>query len=135
MAGVNDKSDKAKRYRELLAQPGPILSPGVYDCVSAKAAERAGFPAAGISGAAVTASVLGYPDVGLQTMTEILNQARNIARCVDIPITVDADTGYGNALNVMRATREFEAAGLAGMMIEDQTFPKRCGHFEGKTLI
>ena len=121
--------------RKLLNQPGPILSPGVYDCISAKVAERAGFPAAAISGAALTASVLGYPDVGLQTFAEVLNQARNIARSVSIPVTVDADTGYGNALNVMRATREFEAAGLAGMMIEDQTFPKRCGHFEGKNVI
>ena len=127
--------DKAKRLRELLAKPGPILSPGVYDCVSAKVAERAGCPAVSISGAAVTASILGYPDVGLQTMVEILNQVRNIARSVDIPIVVDADTGYGNALNVMRAVREFEAAGLAGMQFEDQTFPKRCGHFEGKQVI
>ena len=127
--------DGAKRLRELLAQPGPILCPGVFDCVSAKVAERAGFPATSISGAAVTASMLGYPDVGLQTFPEVLNQARNIARSVQIPVTVDADTGYGNALNVMRATREFEAAGLAGMMIEDQTFPKRCGHFEGKKVI
>jgi methylisocitrate lyase len=125
----------AKRLRELLTQSGPLLCPGVYDCVSAKVAERAGFPVLSISGAALTASVLGYPDVGLQTMPEVLNQARNIARCVEVPITVDADTGYGNALNVMRATREFEAAGLAGMMIEDQTFPKRCGHFEGKKVI
>ncbi len=125
----------ARRLRELLAQPGPIICPGVFDCVSAKVAERAGFPAASISGAALTASVLGYPDVGLQTMPEILNQARNIARSVEIPVTVDADTGFGNALNVMRATREFEAAGIAGMMIEDQTFPKRCGHFEGKNVI
>ena len=125
----------AKRLRELLTQSGPLLCPGVYDCVSAKVAERAGFPVLSISGAALTASVLGYPDVGLQTMPEVLNQARNIARCVEVPITVDADTGYGNALNVMRAAREFEAAGLAGMMIEDQTFPKRCGHFEGKKVI
>jgi methylisocitrate lyase len=125
----------AKRLRVLLNEPGVLLCPGVYDCVSAKVAERAGFPLLSISGAALTASVLGYPDVGLQTMPEVLNQARNIARCVEIPVTVDADTGYGNALNVMRATREFEAAGLAGMMIEDQTFPKRCGHFEGKKVI
>jgi carboxyvinyl-carboxyphosphonate phosphorylmutase len=125
----------ARRIRELLAQPGPILCPGVFDCVSAKAAERAGFPAASISGAALTASILGYPDVGLQSFSEVLNAARNIARCVNIPILADADTGYGNALNVMRATREFEAAGIAGMMIEDQTFPKRCGHFEGKKVI
>ncbi len=125
----------ARRIRELLAQPGPILCPGVFDCVSAKVAERAGFPAASISGAALTASVLGYPDVGLQTMPEILNQARNIARSVEIPVLVDGDTGFGNALNVMRTVREFEAAGLAGIMIEDQTFPKRCGHFEGKNVI
>lgn len=125
----------AKRFRELLSQPGFLFCPGIFDCVSAKVAERAGFPLASISGAALTASVLGYPDVGLQTMPEVLNQARNIARCVEIPVTVDADTGYGNALNVMRATREFEIAGLAGMMIEDQTFPKKCGHFEGKNVI
>ena len=125
----------AKKLRDLLAHPGVLLCPGVYDCVSAKVAERAGFPVLSISGAALTASVLGYPDVGLQTMPEVLGQARNIARCVEVPVTVDADTGYGNALNVMRATREFESAGLAGMMIEDQTFPKKCGHFEGKNVI
>ncbi len=127
--------DGAKRLRELMAAPGPIVSPGVYDCVSAKAVERAGFPTAFISGAAVTASVLGYPDVGLQTMPEILNQSRNIARCVEIPVLVDVDTGFGNALSVMRTVREFEAAGLAGIFFEDQTFPKRCGHFEGKKVV
>ncbi len=127
--------DKARRLRELLAQPGPLLCPGIYDCVSARLAEKAGFSAAAISGAGLTASLLGYPDVGLQSFSEVLGQARNIARCVDIPVTVDADTGYGNALNVMRATREFEAAGLAGISIEDQTFPKRCGHFEGKKVV
>lgn len=126
---------KARRFRELLARPGPIVAPGVYDCISAKVVERAGFPAAFISGAAVTASFLGYPDVGLQTMPEILNQARNIARSVEIPVIADVDTGYGNALNVMRTVREFEAAGVAGIFIEDQTFPKRCGHFEGKQVI
>jgi methylisocitrate lyase len=88
-----------------------------------------------VSGAAVTASVLGYPDVGLQTMPEILAQVRNMARCVDIPLIVDIDTGYGNALNMMRAVREFEAAGVAGIFFEDQGFPKRCGHFEGKKII
>jgi carboxyvinyl-carboxyphosphonate phosphorylmutase len=125
----------ARRLRELLNQEGVLLSAGTYDCVSAKVAERAGFPVLSISGAALAASVLGYPDVGLATMPEVLNQARNIARCVEVPVTVDADTGYGNALNAMRATREFEAAGIAGMMIEDQVFPKRCGHFEGKKII
>ncbi len=126
---------QAMRLRELLGQPGPVVAPGVYDGISAKVAERSGFPAAFISGAAVTASVLGYPDVGLQTMPEILSQSRNMARAVDIPLIIDIDTGYGNALNLMRAVREFESAELAGIFFEDQTFPKRCGHFEGKQVI
>ena len=125
----------ANRLRELIARPGPLLAPGIYDCISAKVVAASGYDAAFVSGAAVTASVLGYPDVGLQTMPEILNQVRNMARCVDIPLIVDIDTGYGNALNMMRAVREFEAAGVAGIFFEDQGFPKRCGHFEGKTII
>lgn len=125
----------ATRLRELIARPGPVLAPGIYDCVSARVVEAAGYDAAFVSGAAVTASVLGYPDVGLQTMPEILAQVRNMARCVDIPLIVDIDTGYGNALNMMRAVREFEAAGVAGIFFEDQGFPKRCGHFEGKKII
>ncbi len=127
--------EMAKRLRQLMQAPGPILAPGVYDCISAKVVERAGYDAAFVSGAAVTASVLGYPDVGLQTMPEILAQVRNMARSVEIPLIVDIDTGYGNALNMMRAIREFEAAGAAGVFFEDQGFPKRCGHFEGKKLI
>lgn len=127
--------DGAKKLRALLARPGPVIAPGVYDCISAKVVERAGFDAAFVSGAAVTASVLGYPDVGLQTMPEILGQVRNMARAVDIPLLVDVDTGYGNALSMMRTVREFESAGAAGIFFEDQTFPKRCGHFEGKKLI
>ncbi len=125
----------ATRLRELIARPGPLLAPGIYDCISAKVVAASGYDAAFVSGAAVTASVLGYPDVGLQTMPEILNQVRNMARCVDIPLIVDIDTGYGNALNMMRAVREFEAAGVAGIFFEDQGFPKRCGHFEGKKII
>src|SRR3978361_1947069 len=124
--------DAASKLRKLLSEPGQIIAPGVYDCISALTVEKAGFSAAFVSGAAVTASVLGYPDVGLQTMPEILNQVRNMARSVDIPLIVDIDTGYGNALNMMRAVREFEAAGVAGIFFEDQGFPKRCGHFEGK---
>ena len=125
----------ATRLRELIAKPGPLLAPGIYDCISAKVVEAAGYDAGFVSGAAVTASVLGYPDVGLQTMPEILNQVRNMARCVNIPLIVDIDTGYGNALNMMRAVREYEAAGVAGIFFEDQGFPKRCGHFEGKKII
>jgi 2-methylisocitrate lyase-like PEP mutase family enzyme len=125
----------AGTFHRTLASGVPILSTGVYDCVSAICAERAGFTSVSISGAAVAASVLGYPDLGLLTLTEAVNQARNIARSVDIPVLVDADTGYGNALNVMRTVREFEDAGLAGVSIEDQTFPKRCGHYDGIALI
>lgn len=125
----------ALALRRKLASGAPILSTGVYDCVSALVAERAGFTSVSISGAAVSASVLGYPDVGLLTLPEAVNQARHIARSVDIPVLVDADTGYGNALNVMRTVREFEDAGLAGLSIEDQTFPKRCGHYDGIALI
>lgn len=123
------------KLKALLDAPGPVLCPGIYDCLSAKVVERAGFPCAIISGAAVTASRLGYPDVGLQTMTEILDQARNIARSVEIPVIADVDTGYGNALNVMRTVTEFESVGVAGMFFEDQTFPKKCGHFEGTDVI
>jgi len=121
--------------RELLQRDGPLISPGVYDCISARVVEQAGFDCAFISGAAVAASVLGYPDVGLDTMPEVLAQARNIARTVDIPVLVDVGTGYGNAINVIRTVEEFEKAGLAGIFIEDQTSPPRCGHFEGRQVI
>lgn len=107
----------------------------MYDCISALLAEATGFEAGFVSGAAVTASLLGYPDVGLQTMPEVLNQCRNMARCVGIPLVVDIDTGYGNALNLARAVRAFEDAGVAGVFFEDQSFPKRCGHFEGRKVV
>lgn len=123
------------KLRTLLNGNEPVLCPGIYDCLSAMIVERGGAPCAIVSGAAVTASRLGYPDVGLQTMVEILDQARNIARSVSIPVIVDVDTCYGNALNVMRTVREFEAAGAAGIFFEDQTFPKKCGHFEGTDVI
>jgi methylisocitrate lyase len=122
------------RLRQLL-NGGPVLSVGVFDCVSVIIAERQGFQMVSISGAAVTASILGYPDLGLMTMSEAVNHARHIARSTAVPVMVDADTGYGNALNVMRTVREFEDAGLAGLSIEDQVFPKRCGHYDGIALI
>src|SRR5690606_11206496 len=125
----------AAEFRAHLTAGIPILSTGVYECVSAICGERAGLAPISISGAAVSASLLGYPAGGLLTLTESVNHARSIARSVDIPVLVDADTGYGNALNVMRCVREFEDAGLAGLSIEDQSFPKRCGHYDGITLI
>ncbi len=116
---------QSARLRTLLADDRPLLSVGVYDCFSAKIGEHAGFPVLSISGNALTASLLGLPDLGLITMTEVVNQARNIANSVEVPVLADGDTGYGNALNAMRAVRDFEAAGIAGLSLEDQVFPKR----------
>lgn len=116
---------QSARLRALLASQPTLLAMGVYDCFSAKIAEHAGFPVLSISGNALTASLLGLPDMGLITMTEVVTQARNIANSVEVPVLADGDTGYGNALNAMRAVREFEAAGIAGLSIEDQVFPKR----------
>lgn len=116
---------QARNLRALLAQPQPLLSVGVYDCFSAMVAAHAGIPVLSISGNALTASLLGFPDLGLMTMSEVVSQARNIVNAVNVPVLADGDTGYGNALNAMRAIREFEAAGIAGLSIEDQVFPKR----------
>jgi 2-methylisocitrate lyase-like PEP mutase family enzyme len=113
------------KLRSLLATHGGLVSIGVYDCFSAKLAAQAGYPVLSISGNALTASLLGFPDLGLMTMSEVVSQARNIAASVDVPVLADGDTGYGNALNAMRAVREFEAAGVAGLSLEDQVFPKR----------
>lgn len=126
---------KTTQLRKLLAQEGIIVCPGVYDCLSAKLAEKAGFQMVLITGAGVAASILGYPDVGITTMTEVLTQTRNIVRSVNIPVFADCDTGYGNPLNVYRTIQEFEDAGVGGLFLEDQTAPKRCGHFEGKQVI
>ncbi len=126
---------KTEMLRNLLGRKGIIVLPGVYDCLSAKLAEKAGFELVLITGAGVSASVLGYPDVGLATMTEVVNQTRNIVKSVNIPVFADCDTGYGNPINMRRTIQEFEDAGVAGLFIEDQAFPKRCGHFEGKQLI
>lgn len=123
------------RLKQLLKRPGILVAPGVYDCLSAKLAERAGYEMALLSGAGLAASLLGVPDVGLLTLSELTIQARNICRAASIPVFVDAETGYGNAINVMRTVREIEEAGAAGLFIEDQVTPKRCGHFEGKELI
>jgi 2,3-dimethylmalate lyase len=126
---------RTTELRRLLKEKRIIVAPGVYDCLSAKLAEKAGFEMVMITGAGIVASVFGYPDMGLITMTEVLNQTRNIVRSVKIPVFADCDTGYGNPLNVFRTIQEFEDAGVAGLFIEDQPVPKRCGHFEGKQVI
>jgi 2-methylisocitrate lyase-like PEP mutase family enzyme len=123
------------RLRELLAGHDPIVAPGAYDALSARLVEAAGFPAVYMTGFGVTASLVGRPDVGLLTMTEMVQTAARIRSAVDVPVIADADTGYGNALNVIRTVREYEAAGVAGIHIEDQVAPKRCGHMEGKQVV
>lgn len=127
--------EQRRRFRSLLERPGPIVAPGVYDCLTARLVERAGFEATIVTGAGVAASILGVPDLGLVSMTEALTQTRNIANSVSIPIVADCDTGYGNPINVRRTVHEFEAAGAAALFIEDQVSPKRCGHFAGKQVI
>jgi 2-methylisocitrate lyase-like PEP mutase family enzyme len=124
-----------KRLRELLAAPDAVIAPGVYDCLTARVAERAGAQAIIVTGAGVAASVLGTPDVGLMTMTEVVTQTRNIVRSVEVPVVADCDTGYGNPINVQRTIREFESAGVSALFMEDQVSPKRCGHFSGKQII
>jgi 2,3-dimethylmalate lyase len=112
-----------------------MLLPGVHDALSARLAEQSGFSAVYMSGSAVTASLLGQPDIGMITQTEMVEQARRIVEAVEVPLICDADTGYGNPLNTRRTVRLFESVGVAGIQLEDQTFPKRCGHFDRKEVI
>ena len=123
------------RVHAVLEAGGGAVFPGVYYALSAKVAERAGFALAFVSGYAVSATCIGEPDLGLLTQTEVVERARCICRSVDIPVLVDADTGYGNALNVARTVNELIAAGAAGCFLEDQVWPKRCGHLHGKRVV
>ena len=123
------------RVHQALAQSDGLVFPGVYDTLSAKMAERVGFGLAFVSGYAVSATFIGEPDFGLLTQSEIIDRAHRICRSVQIPIIVDADTGYGNPLNVARTVRELIDAGAAGCFLEDQQWPKRCGHMRGKRVV
>jgi 2-methylisocitrate lyase-like PEP mutase family enzyme len=125
---------QASEFRDLLKQDGMVVAPGAYDCITAKLIEQAGFTVVYMTGAG-TAATLGYPDFGLVTMSEMVANAGRIAASVDVPVIADADTGYGNELNVFRAVREFETSRVAGIHIEDQEFPKKCGHLDGKQII
>ena len=127
--------EMAGRLRELLGRKQMLVLVAAYDGISAKVIEKEGFEAIWLTGAGVAASLLGRPDIGLITMNEIVMMTRNVASCVDIPVVVDADTGYGNPLNVWRTVKELEMAGAAGIHIEDQVFPKKCGHYGGKEFI
>lgn len=123
------------RIHRVLETQGSLAFPGVYDTLSAKIAQQVGFPMAFVSGYAVSATAIGEPDLGLLTQTEIVERARAICASVSIPIIVDADTGYGNPLNVYRTVEQLIAAGAAGCFLEDQMWPKRCGHMRGKKVI
>src|SRR3954454_831243 len=123
------------RVHQVLARNGSIVFPGVYDTLSAKIVQRVGFPMSFISGYSVAATSIGEPDLGLLTQTEIVERARRVCGSVSIPIIVDADTGYGNPLNVIRTVQELIAAGAAGCFLEDQVWPKKCGHMRGKRVI
>ena len=121
--------------KQRLAQPQPLLAPGVYDALSALVAEQAGFEALYLSGASIAYTRLGRSDIGLTTATEVAQTLAHITDRVPLPVIVDADTGFGNALNTQRTVRDFERAGAAMIQLEDQTFPKRCGHLDGKAVI
>ena len=123
------------RLRELLAAPGIVAAPGAYDCLSAAIIERAGFSAVYMTGAGTSISRVGYPDIGLTTMSEMAANAAAIANTVSVPVIADADTGYGDVLQVRRTIREYERAGVAGVHIEDQESPKRCGHLDDKRVV
>ncbi len=125
----------AARLRALLDSGQTIVAPGAFSPLAARLVEEAGFPAVYMTGFGTSAELIGRPDVGLLTMTEMTGNARRIADCVDIPVIADADTGYGNPLNVIRTVGAYETAGVAGIHIEDQVAPKKCGHMEGKLVI
>jgi len=132
---LRGKRQNAPRLAELLRSREPVLAPGAYDALTARLIEQAGFPAVYMTGFGTSASLLGRPDVGLLTMSQMVDNARRIAQAVDVPVIADADTGYGNPLNVMRTVQEYELAGVSAIHIEDQVMPKKCGHMENKQVI
>jgi 2-methylisocitrate lyase-like PEP mutase family enzyme len=127
--------EKAKLVRRYLSEKGQLVMPGVFDALSAKIAARAGFEVIFVTGYSLSATLLGEPDFGLLTQTEVVTAAQRICSVVDTPVVVDADTGYGNAINVIRTVHDLIRAGAAGIFLEDQIWPKRCGHMKGKQVI
>ncbi|MEV0386709.1 carboxyvinyl-carboxyphosphonate phosphorylmutase [Nonomuraea sp. NPDC050643] len=126
---------RAKQFKDLMLAPEILVVPSAYDALSAKVIEQAGFPAVHMTGSGTSAAMLGLPDLGFATITEMAWNAKNICLAVDLPVIMDVDAGYGNAMNTWRCIREFERAGIVGGHLEDQVVPKRCGHLEGKRLI
>jgi methylisocitrate lyase len=129
------KKNQPQRLRRLLEGDRIVASPAIYDCLTAKLGEQAGFEMLFTSGFGMSASLLGRPDLGLLTASEVLDRVRYICRAVDVPVIADLDTGYGNVLNVTRTVEEAVDANAAGIILEDQEWPKRCGHFDGKRVI
>ena len=123
------------KLRNLLRELGIVMAPGAYDCLTARIIQNAGFPAVYMTGAGTSVATLGYPDLALATMSEMVGNAADIAATVDVPVIADADTGYGGILNIQRTIRQYQRAGVAGVHIEDQEFPKRCGHLDNKRVI
>lgn len=123
-----------KSLREQISSGKMVIAPGAYDCITARLIEQAGFPAVYMTGAG-TSATLGYPDYGLVTMSEMVGNASRIAASINLPLISDADTGYGNELNMYRTVREFERAGVTAIHVEDQVFPKKCGHLDNKELV
>lgn len=119
----------------MLSRPEPVLAPGAYDALSARLVEQTGFEAVYMTGFGTSASLLGRPDIGLLTFSEMVDNARRMVQAVQVPVIADADNGYGNPINVIRTVKEYEAAGVAAIHIEDQVIPKKCGHMEGKHVI
>src|ERR1700682_1016701 len=127
-------TSQTRKLRELLKQDGLVVGAGAHDAMTAHIVEHVGFPVSFVTGAGISMT-RGYADYGLMSMEEVVSECRYIAEAVNIPVIADADNGYGNALNVMRTVRAFEQAGVAGIHIEDQVWPKRCGHMSGKRVI
>lgn len=126
---------RSSALRQMLLDREIIVLPGAYDALSARLAQRAGFSSVFTSGFGFSAAALGVPDIGLLGMSEMMERTRHVVDAVDIPVVADMDTGYGNPLNVMRTVKECVSAGIAGIILEDQEWPKKCGHFEGKRVI
>ena len=123
------------KLRQLIEQPGIIVAPGAYDCLTAKIIQQSGFPAVYMTGAGTSVARYGFPDLALASMTEMVSNAADITASVTVPVIADADTGYGGLLNVGRTVRKYEQSGVAAIHIEDQEFPKRCGHLDDKRVI
>jgi 2-methylisocitrate lyase-like PEP mutase family enzyme len=131
---MEQRMSRGRQFRDLLRRDRLIIAPGAYDCITARSIAHADFPAVYMTGAG-TAATLGYPDYGLLTMSEMADNAGRIAAAVELPVIADADTGYGNELNATRTVREYERRGVAGLHIEDQGFPKKCGHLDNKAVV